>query len=122
MHGCFIFQRPADRKKKMSVRAKKKKKRTSYLIPAKINVYRPDHNPSHGLFSDFPLYCKASKLNLENNDFYRPCKCYYNLTGQEHQTGSKTPQMCEIFSYSVTPTFNLKHKDSTKMSKSFWTW
>lgn len=95
MHGCFIFQRPAARKKKMSARAKKKI-RTSYLIPAKINVYLPDHNPGHGLFGDFPLYCKASKLNLENNDFYRPCKRYYNLTGQEHQTARNTPQMCEI--------------------------
>lgn len=99
MHGCFIFQRPADRKKENvceSPKKEKKKKKTSYLIPVKINVYLTDHNPSHGLFSDFPLYCKDSKLNLENNDFYRPCKHYYNLTGQEHQTGRNTPQMCEI--------------------------
>ena len=85
MHGCFIFQCPADQKKKRSMRAKKKKTNKKkdkelYLIPAKINVYLPDHNPSHGLFGDFPLYCKASKLNLENNDFYRPCKRFYNLT------------------------------------------
>lgn len=41
----------------------------SYLIPVKINIYLPNHDPSHDLFGDFPLYCKASKLNLENNDF-----------------------------------------------------
>lgn len=53
----------------LSVKAEKGKKGNSYLILVKINVYLPDHNPSHGSFGDFPLYCKASKLNLESNDF-----------------------------------------------------
>lgn len=71
MHGCFIFQCPTVKKppqKKESVRGGEKKP-SYYLILVKINVYLPNHNPSHALFGDFPLYCKASKPNLENNDF-----------------------------------------------------
>lgn len=103
-----------------------KKDRISYLILVKINVYLPNHDPSHGLFGDFPLHYKASKLNLENNDFYRPCKRWFNLTGQGHQTGLNPDQMCEIcglLSNSTTLTFSLQDthflQNQTKMSESF---
>lgn len=61
-----------------------KKKEVLILSLWKISVYLPSHSPP---------YCKASKPNLENNDFIRH-EPNYNFIVQEHQTGSNILQMC----------------------------
>ncbi len=67
MHGCFIFHSSTVSKKEF-VRGGKKDP-LGVLSPLKSAFIYPITISLMPLCSDFPLYCKASKPNLENNDY-----------------------------------------------------
>lgn len=82
MFNCSIFYK-LGKKKRI---CKRYKKGVLILSLRKISVYLPSHSPP---------YCKASKPNLENNDFIIH-ELNYNFIVQEHQTGFNILQMCWI--------------------------